>query len=54
MALRYECKSCGAMRGDVLPCPVCGARELRPVRVRLTPGRAENRPPPRRSEDPAR
>jgi ribosomal protein L40E len=35
MALRYECKRCGAMRPDTMPCRVCGSGHLRPVSVRM-------------------
>jgi hypothetical protein len=37
MALRYECKTCGAVRRDASPCRVCGSPQLRAVSVRLEP-----------------
>ncbi|MDX6699266.1 MAG: hypothetical protein QOE65_2663 [Solirubrobacteraceae bacterium] len=35
MALRYECKRCGALRADTFPCRVCGSEHLRAVSVRM-------------------
>ena len=37
MAIRYECRQCGAIRADVSPCRVCGSHQVRPINVRLEP-----------------